>query len=104
MIDSILGFFGSTLEDVIGGGVLWLIDILLSFLPNSPFLTLSLDVPEQGLNWLNWFVDLRGMLDFLALWLAAVMLYMVLHKVLEVVHGIDGIKGIIGNLFVSSGS
>lgn len=104
MIDGLLDFFGAELSEVIGGGVLWLIDILLSFLPMSPFLGLDVSwMPDGALGWLNWFVGVDQMITLMGAWLACVLLYMVLKKVLEAVGSIDGIKNTIGSFLLGLG-
>lgn len=84
MIDQALEFLGTTIQDVVGGGILWLLELLLTTLPMSPFLTLNVNgLPAQALGWLNWFVDVNGMLGLMGLWVAAVLAYMVATAILH---------------------
>lgn len=100
MIDNVLEFLGTTLTDVVGGGVLWLIELALSLLPMSPFLTLRLDgLPSQALGWLNWFVDINAMLGLMGLWVAAILTYMVLTAIIQALRNNGDIKKAIGLFF-----
>lgn len=86
-------------DEFIGGAVVWLIDLLIKFLPLSPFVGLNLEgLPAQSLGWLNWFVDVGAMCDLLAAWLVCISIYMVLHKILEVINSDSSILKKIGGI------
>ena len=94
-----LGAFGGTVSDLLGGAVLWLIDLLLMALPMSPFLTLNLSgLPSEALGWANWFIDFNGMLGFMGLWLAAVSIYMILSTVIQALQSSSDIRRLIGDV------
>lgn len=98
MIEGILTWLGTSADEFIGGAVLWLLDLLISLLPLSPFIGINIDgLPAHAIGWLNWLVDIRGMMGLMGAWLACVMIYMVLHKILEVVND-AGITGLIGHI------
>ncbi len=97
-LGGVLAWLGTSADDLLGGAVLWLIDLLISFLPLSPFLGVTLQgLPAQALGWLNYFVNVRGMCDLMGLWLLCVTIYMALHAVLHVVHGSEELRKLIGH-------
>lgn len=65
---------------------------LIALLPESPFRSLidewSVGVPD-GIAWLNWFIDIPGMLQILAAWLVAYGIYLILSIVLRWIKAID---------------
>lgn len=85
-------------DELVGNLVFALLDLLISMLPLSPFLSVSLDgVPPDGLGWLNWCVDVGGMLDLMGLWLVAVLAYYVLKHVLDAFESVEGAAGAAGS-------
>lgn len=65
---------------------------LISLLPTSPFREVinewEINVPD-GIAWLNWFIDIPGMLKIFSLWLLAYGLYLILSIVLRWIKAID---------------
>lgn len=101
MLDAVFGFLGTSAEEVLGGAVLWLVQLLISALPLSPFLGVTLDgLPSEAIGWLNWFVGIGRMVDLMGAWLFCVLAFMVLSKVLDVLRSVGGVKAAIGH-FVS---
>lgn len=98
MID-FLSNLGVDVAELLGGGVLWIIDLLISVLPFSPFLGLNIDgLPKQAVGWLNYFVDIGAMMRLMTGWLVCISIYMIVHQLLKVIDGIDGLKKIIGTI------
>lgn len=57
---------------------------VVTVLPTSPFKdVLATGIPSQGLAWLNWFIDIPGMLQILSAWLAAYALYLLYRIILR---------------------
>lgn len=97
IVGGIVSYISSHLESLLGGAVLWLVNVLISLLPSTPFLFLGADgVPSQSIAWLNWVVDVGGLADLMAGWLLCVSLYYVAAKVFQAISNIDGIRTAIG--------
>lgn len=63
---------------------------LYAVLPLSPFKDFinSFSVP-QGITWLNWFIDVAGMIEILGLWVTAYGLYLIYSVILRWVKAIS---------------
>lgn len=84
---SLLGFVQSVVSAVLTAivGILNRFASLLSaILPVSPFkeLIAGWEVPE-GVKWLNWFIDVEGMLKIFSLWLVAYVVYLGISVILR---------------------
>lgn len=96
IVGGITAYISSHLEELLGGAVLWLINVLINLLPSTPFLFLEFDAPAQAVSWINWFADVNGLADILAGWLLCVSLYFVAAKVFQAISNIGGIRTAIG--------
>lgn len=58
---------------------------LMSVLPKSPFIEFTHGGASlgQGLSWLNWFIDIPGLLQVFAAWLSAYAIYLLYRIVLR---------------------
>ena len=66
--------------NIIGG----IIDIFLSFLPNSPFVTVAWTQNwGTALGWLNWFIDFGRCALLFAAWLALVAIVTIVRLVID---------------------
>lgn len=96
-LGGIVSTLGNNVDEIIGGGVLILVTLLVNLLPLSPFVGLSIEgLPGQAIGWLNYFVDIGRMMDLLGAWLGCVSIWMLVTKVLEVLRGSGGVKSMIG--------
>lgn len=59
---------------------------LIAILPSSPFKSVidewTLDLPD-GVAWLNWFIDIPGMLKIFSAWLACYLIYLLVSIVMR---------------------
>lgn len=60
------------------------LDAIMMILPTSPFADFiaSFEVP-LGVKWLNWFIDVPGMLEIFALWLTGYVVFLALSVILR---------------------
>lgn len=69
-----------------------LVTSILSLLPASPFreyiTSWSINVPN-AIAWLNWFIDIRGMLAVFLAWLGVYIAYLVISIILRWIKAID---------------
>ena len=79
MLDMLVGF----LRSVLGG--------LVSILPHSPFEQFYgvLQVPQQILGWVNWFVPVGVLLGIMVVWLVAIAGYYVYKALLHWIGLVD---------------
>lgn len=65
---------------------------VVAVLPYSPFKTFidewSVNVPN-GISWLNWFIDISGMLTIFAAWLSCYVIYLIASIVMRWIKVID---------------
>ena len=96
---NLLSYLDGGLDEVVGTAVIWVLEILLTLLPSSPFVLAvagGSGLPEQSIAWLNWFVDVGAMADLMASWLLCVFLYMVISKVIQIVRAVPEATGLLG--------
>lgn len=59
-------------------------DLLMQVLPLSPFYQIKHSaVVPQGVAWLNWFIDIPGILQIFSAWLVAYGLYLLYRIILR---------------------
>lgn len=65
---------------------------LIAILPYSPFRQIidewTINVPD-GIAWLNWFIDIPGMLKILAAWLTCYGIYLLVSIVMRWIKAIE---------------
>lgn len=72
-----------------------LFNLLLTFLPLSPFVNLTLgDEVGTAVGWLNWCIDVHGMVTMFGLWLAAATVVAVVQVVRDNLDWILGMAGL----------
>ena len=64
--------------------ITWLLDLLISLLPLSPFATVSsFGYTAEILSYVNWFIDFDRMAGFFNLWLLALLAYWLAQWVID---------------------
>lgn len=58
-------------------------DLLMQVLPLSPFYEVKQMGLPAGVSWLNWFIDIPGMLQVFSAWLTAYGLYLLYRIILR---------------------
>lgn len=82
----------NALIDVVNGildAVVTAINFVLQILPASPFQAVDFSAIEPFLANLNWFFPIKQILGFLAVWLAAVLIYYAYTVILRITQMID---------------
>lgn len=103
VVEGVIEYISGNVEMLLGSAVLWLVNILITLLPSTPFLISGADgIPAESIRWLNWFVDVGGLANIMAGWLLCVSLYYVASKVYQVISNINGIRFAIGERVVDA--
>ena len=82
----------NALIDVVNGlldAIVTAINFVLQILPASPFQAVDFSAIEPFLANLNWFFPSKQILGFLAVWLAAVLIYYAYTVILRITQMID---------------
>lgn len=91
--------------ETFGSGILWVLQRLLSILPDSPVTRMfggwasGLDALTRGLRVLNWMVDINGCLIMMGIWVLAIQAYLTFRWLLRLVEGAHNPIGSAWNLF-----
>lgn len=81
-MESIFNWLSSKLQ--------YILSIILSVLPNSPFVMIQADAEiQQVLRWVNWVIPVTEMVAILEMWLAAIAVFYAWQLILRFAKAIE---------------
>ena len=83
--------------DLIASVMLWVVQQMLTLLPDSPFLngfSFNLSGLITGIGWLNWLVDIDGCVTVFELWLLALASFYTWKIGYKIFAGLGGFRSV----------